>query len=325
MKIAVYAICKNERKHIEGFLENTREADYVVICDTGSTDHTIEGVFSWLRENKDDHTPRGLIQTHRINVMPFRFDVARTTALALVPPDVDICVSLDLDERLEPGWRQAIERCIRAGQDMKQPVTRIWARYHTEGLQPFLHDSRVHSRFGYRWDHPCHECIVPYGIDEHQVASDSLQIMHHPDKSKVRTHYLDLLGIGIDEGHKAAGAGLRRRIFYYARELIIFRHYKNAANWLERYMANWRASGEEKWGEVEQADAMLTLARGALLETEERGAAAAPKLPTRQDVVEDGEFRDSLARQGAADALRKVALGEVPAIAFVDTDSLAKR
>ena len=37
-----------------------------------------------------------------------------------MPSDVDICVSLDLDEVLEPGWRQEIER-------VWQPdTTRLW-------------------------------------------------------------------------------------------------------------------------------------------------------------------------------------------------------
>ena len=40
---------------------------------------------------------------------PWRFDQARNAALALVPDDVDICVSLDLDELIMPGWRRVLE------------------------------------------------------------------------------------------------------------------------------------------------------------------------------------------------------------------------
>lgn len=309
MKIAVYAICKNEGAHVQGWLENVRDADHVVLCDTGSTDNGL-------------YDARGInLIKHQIHVIPFRFDVARTTALSLVPPDVDLCVSLDLDERLDPGWRQALERCWNA--IPRQRPTRIWAQYHTEGLQPFLHDSRIHARHGYRWDHPCHECIVPYGIQEVQVASDSLVIRHYPDKTKPRGQYLDLLAVGIDEGHKAASAGLRRRIFYYSRELIIYRHFKTAIGWLQKYVQLWEQSGEEEWGEVQQAKAMLTLAQGALMEVEAAGAQAAPSIPSGGE-VEQSDYRDSLARQSCADAARKVALGEEPATAFVDADSLAK-
>lgn len=41
-KICVYAICKNEIKHIERWLASVSEADYVVVLDTGSTDSSYE-------------------------------------------------------------------------------------------------------------------------------------------------------------------------------------------------------------------------------------------------------------------------------------------
>ena len=40
MKIAVYAIAKDESKHIERFMQSVAEADHVLICDTGSSDST---------------------------------------------------------------------------------------------------------------------------------------------------------------------------------------------------------------------------------------------------------------------------------------------
>ena len=41
-KICVYAICKNEIKFIDKWLDNMSEADYIVVLDTGSTDGTYE-------------------------------------------------------------------------------------------------------------------------------------------------------------------------------------------------------------------------------------------------------------------------------------------
>ena len=43
---------------------------------------------------------------------PWRFDVARNHALSLIPDDVDLCISLDLDEVMVPGWRAALEASI---------------------------------------------------------------------------------------------------------------------------------------------------------------------------------------------------------------------
>jgi len=42
MKICVYAICKNEIKWIDRWLDNMSEADAIVVLDTGSTDGSFE-------------------------------------------------------------------------------------------------------------------------------------------------------------------------------------------------------------------------------------------------------------------------------------------
>ena len=42
MKVAVYTVAKNEAKQVQPFMESCRDADLVVIADTGSTDGTPE-------------------------------------------------------------------------------------------------------------------------------------------------------------------------------------------------------------------------------------------------------------------------------------------
>ena len=98
MKIAVYAISKNESMFVERFCEAAKDADIILIADTGSTDNTVE-----LGKK------HGAV-VHNICVSPWRFDIARDTALTLLPADIDVCISLDLDEVLQPGWREEIER-----------------------------------------------------------------------------------------------------------------------------------------------------------------------------------------------------------------------
>ena len=44
-KICVYAICKDEMKFIDKWIESMSEADYIVVLDTGSTDGTFEKMF----------------------------------------------------------------------------------------------------------------------------------------------------------------------------------------------------------------------------------------------------------------------------------------
>ena len=41
-KIVVYAIAKNESKFVERWYDSVKEADYVCVLDTGSTDNTFE-------------------------------------------------------------------------------------------------------------------------------------------------------------------------------------------------------------------------------------------------------------------------------------------
>ena len=41
MRIAVYAISKNEEQFVERFCNSAKDADLVMIADTGSTDDTV--------------------------------------------------------------------------------------------------------------------------------------------------------------------------------------------------------------------------------------------------------------------------------------------
>ena len=98
LKIAVYAISKNEEEFVNRFCDSAKDADLVLIADTGSTDRTVELAI------------QNGAKVYDIAVRPWRFDKARDTALNLIPSDFDVCISLDLDEILEPGWREEIER-----------------------------------------------------------------------------------------------------------------------------------------------------------------------------------------------------------------------
>lgn len=38
--VAIYAICKNEEKYVDKWMESMLEADNICVLDTGSTDNT---------------------------------------------------------------------------------------------------------------------------------------------------------------------------------------------------------------------------------------------------------------------------------------------
>lgn len=213
MKIAVYAISKNEEQFVERFCASAKDADLILIADTGSTDNTAD----LAREH-------GAV-VHDICITPWRFDKARDTALALIPRDFDVCISLDLDEELQPGWREEIERVWTAD------TTRL--RYKFDwGCGIVFYYEKIHHRHGYHWHHPCHEYPRADGrITEVWAHTDMLLAIHKPDPTKSRGQYLDLLELSVKEDPHCP-----RNAFYYARELTFYSQWVDAIVALLRYL-----------------------------------------------------------------------------------------
>lgn len=203
MRVATYTIALNEEKFIKRWFESAKEADYLLIADTGSTDKTLD-------------TAKKLgINTVKIHVNPWRFDNARNAALALIPEDIDYCIALDMDEILLPGWRDHLEKAFKA-EATRPRYQYTWSWKDEEETIPGLQygGDKIHSRFGYRWKHPVHEVLVTDRLQEKQEWVD-LEIHHHPDGSKSRGQYLPLLKIAVDEDPSDD-----RNTHYYARELF---------------------------------------------------------------------------------------------------------
>jgi len=204
MKVVVYAICKNEEQFVDRWMESMQEADQVVVLDTGSTD----GTASRLRE-------RGAVVTEE-TVSPWRFDTARNRSLALVPEDTDICVCTDLDEVFHPGWRDCLERAWTPG--CSQAAYRYTWSFNEDGSEGVVFWSeKIHSRQGWRWDHPVHEVLtwtgeLPPGP---KVTADGIQLDHHPDPSKSRGQYLPLLELSVREDPEDD-----RNVHYLGREYM---------------------------------------------------------------------------------------------------------
>tara|TARA_R110000868_G_scaffold42836_1_gene144492 strand:+ start:295 stop:1380 length:1086 start_codon:yes stop_codon:yes gene_type:complete len=219
LKIAVYAISKNEEQFVERFCEAAKDADIILIADTGSTDQTVSKA----------HRCGAVV--HDICIAPWRFDLARNAALSLVPRDVDVCVSLDLDELLEPGWREEIERVWTA------ETTRL--RYMFDwGCGISFYYEKIHARKGYMWHHPCHEYPVPDGRTvEVWAQTDMLLAVHKPDPTKSRGQYMDLLELSVNEDPACP-----RNAFYYARELSFHARWQESIDACKVYLAIPRAT-----------------------------------------------------------------------------------
>lgn len=99
-KVCVYAICKNESKNVERWYNSMKEADEVVVLDTGSTDNTVQ-LLKKLGAK---------VYSKEYSV--FRFDEARNDSLELVPSDCDICVCTDIDEVFVPRVERKSRRSL---------------------------------------------------------------------------------------------------------------------------------------------------------------------------------------------------------------------
>ena len=109
MKFCIYAICKNESKFIERWYNSIKDADYICILDTGSTDNTLE-----LLEGLKQKHPDQIIYIQK-EIKPWRFYTARNESMKLIPADAEILVSADLDDVFLPSWKATIEKYIKAG------------------------------------------------------------------------------------------------------------------------------------------------------------------------------------------------------------------
>jgi tetratricopeptide (TPR) repeat protein len=186
--------------------------------------------------------------------------------LALLPADIDVCVSLDLDEELQDGWRDEIERV------WKSDTTRLRYKFDWGAGIAFYYE-KIHSRKGYRWHHPCHEYPVPdKRLTEVWAHTDMLLVIHKPDPTKSRGQYMDLLQLAVDEDPRCP-----RNAFYYARELTFNRRWSDAVHALNKYLAmpeatwiNERAYAmrllSQSYAELGDADTALQWSRKACAE-----------------------------------------------------------
>jgi hypothetical protein len=198
-QIAVYTIALNEEKYVHTWFDSVKEADYWLVADTGSTDQTV----SKLRNLG--------VKCEQIHVTPWRFDLARNIALSLIPAHMDICISMDMDEHMAPGWRPILEAAWHSD------TTRVRHTYHTfyqDTSTPHLTHmaDKIHARHNYTWKRPVHETVFALA-SEHVVTVENLVQHHVPDGHKGRGQYLPLLETSHSENPDCA-----QTLFWLARE-----------------------------------------------------------------------------------------------------------
>lgn len=264
MKIAVYTIAKNEEQFVERWYNSAKDADYLLIADTGSTDNTIQ-----LAKDLG-------INVFVISVDPFRFDDARNAALALIPAEIDYCISVDMDEILSDGWRKEFESMpFNTTRPMVRQITHI-DKDGNPGMQ--FKSIRAHARKGYRWKYPVHEACISYMPNDIEARFDlNVDVIHMPDDNKTRGQYLPMLQMATQEFPQD-----ERMAYYYARELYFYKKNEESIKEFERYLdlptANWKP---------ERAYAMRYIAKCDASKREEWLNKAYEENPESRDAIVD--------------------------------------
>lgn len=194
MKTAIYTIAKNEAHNVKAFMDASNGAP-VYVLDTGSSDETV-----------------ALLKEHGANVKqeiitPWRFDTARNVALGMVPDDVEVCVSLDMDEVIEDGWQNKLKaewsgnfgdyQYIAEWQDESKTIPSV--------ITP---RSRLHARHGFEWHRQIHEVLRPLPNVELQKTNTSILVKHYQDGKQ--RHYSDALDKVLSENPNDQDAWLQR-------------------------------------------------------------------------------------------------------------------
>lgn len=228
MIVCVYAICKNESKFVDRWMDSMREADSVYVLDTGSADDTA----ALLRARGAQVT----VET----ISPWRFDTARNRSLELVPDDADICVCTDIDEYFHPGWRRLLEEAWKPG--TTRAAYRYTWNFNPDGSEGYVFwTEKAHSRHGYVWTHPVHEVLswVGEGQEGGKVYVEGMQLDHRADNSKSRSQYLPLLEQSVLEDPDDD-----RNMHYLGREYYFHSMWDEAIITLKRHLllpkATWR-------------------------------------------------------------------------------------
>ena len=165
--------------------------------------------------------------------------MARNLSLDMVPNDADICVCIDLDEVLEVGWRQKLEKIWNID------INRLRYNYNwslDDKNNPIVnfYIEKIHTRNNYKWIHPVHEVLKYTGNGtERFITTDDITVNHYPDNNKSRSNYLPLLELSVKESPNND-----RNMHYLGREYMYYGRWNECIDTLINHLnlpsATWK-------------------------------------------------------------------------------------
>lgn len=153
MNVTLYAICKNEEKNVEKFIETSKKFTNTVVVDTGSTDNTVE----LLRQAGIE------VYEHPQSREEFDFSKAKNRALSYVK--TDWAFSLDFNEDIDEFFPEGLSV-------ISEEFTSFNHEFYNkiEDQEPTLGQT-AHTRFhrtkNYTWVNAVHESPIFIPTEEH--------------------------------------------------------------------------------------------------------------------------------------------------------------
>ena len=195
MSVSVYSIALNEANRIAQWFNSVKEADQIILLDTGSTDGTLELAHELATQHKDMRVISVPL------VQPVSYSLMRQLALDCCTHD--LCMWIDCDEVWDAGWYAEL-------QTVDQSVNEIHVQMVYGDLKYYqCKGSRKGTHY---WKYNVHEVLHCYGVE----APYTTKFCTHHDREQgkaYRSHHLELL-----ERDLAVEPNNPRILFYYLRQ-----------------------------------------------------------------------------------------------------------
>ena len=245
--VGIVAIVKNEEKALPRMLDSTLSfAQAWVICDTGSTDATLEAGIDWELSHQTgrfhftDHEWQDF--SHNRNLA---LDIARRTF-----PEVKYWLSVDADETVRQNREELSDRDGRplsadlVGVDMDYTNCRYWNGKLVKAKGPCRWVGRVHEHL-----------TAPDYV--HDQVTDALTIVHHFDGYGTREGKRLERNLALLEKDLADNPNDSRTLFYMGNTLDGLGRWLEAAEYFERRATMPHIFEEEGWFATYRWGAML--------------------------------------------------------------------
>lgn len=207
-KLSAVIICKNEEVMIETMLKSIQWVDEVIVCDTGSTDRTIEIAKKY---------------TDKVYSFPWVDDFQKARNYAKQFATNEWIISCDCDEEMEIWWIDKIKEIISINNEIDWIYVNMWnwASGNSNAIRVFKKELDWHWKI--------HECISPTNTLNSWVT---IKYWRSPTHDKE-----PLLDLRIMEKVLEEEPYNTRNLFYLAREYYYIRDYDLSELTYKRYLS----------------------------------------------------------------------------------------